>query len=58
MRFSMTIQTSGNLITEVIDRQDSVCGSIKQVTNAVGREESDEHLGDDCDRVEEVQRID
>ncbi len=55
MKFTMIIQKDGNVVTEVLDRQDSVCSNIKRVTNAVGTEVSDEHLGDDCDRVEEIQ---
>lgn len=56
MRFEMIINTDGNVVTEVLDRQDSVCSNIKRVTNAIGREESDEHLPDGkCDRVEERQ---
>ena len=55
MKFTMTIQKDGNVVTEVLDRQDSGCRNIKRVTNAIGTEQSDEHLGDDCDRVEEVQ---
>lgn len=55
MKFDMIIQPDGNVVTEVIDRQDSICSNIKRVTNAVGRETSDEHIGPECDRVEEIQ---
>lgn len=55
MKFDMVILPNGNVVTEVIDRQDSICSNIKRVTNAVGQELSDEHLGDDCDKVEEIQ---
>ncbi len=55
MKFTMVIQKDGNVVTEVLDRQDQICGNVKRLTNAIGTEQSDEHLGDDCDRVEEVQ---
>lgn len=55
MRFTMLIKTDGTVVTEVLDRQDSVCHNIKRVTNAVGHEESDEHLDDGCGRAFEFQ---
>lgn len=55
MKFDFIIQKDGNVVTEVTDRQDSICSNIKRVTNAVGRELSDEHIGPECDRVEEIQ---
>lgn len=55
MKFEMIIQKNGNVVSEVLDRQDSICSNIKKVTNAVGRELSDEHIGPECDRVEEIQ---
>lgn len=55
MRLKMLIQKDGNVVTEVLDRQDQICSNVKRLTNAIGTEQSDEHLGDDCDRVEEVQ---
>lgn len=55
MEFDIIIRPDGNVVTEVIDRGTSVCSEIKKITNAVGRELSDEHLGPECDRVEEIQ---
>jgi len=55
MKWDFIIGTDGKVVTEVIDREDSVCSEIKRVTNAVGRELSDEHIGPECDRVEEIQ---
>lgn len=55
MKFDMIIGTDGKVVTEVTDRQDSICGNIKRVTNAVGTELNDEHIGPECDRVEEIQ---
>jgi len=54
MRYQVDIQEDGTMVTEVLDRREQVCASIKQITNAVGTEVSDEHLGDDSDKVNEV----
>lgn len=54
MKFTVIIQEDGKMITEVVDRGDSICSNIKKVTNAVGRELSDEHIGPECDKVEEI----
>jgi hypothetical protein len=55
MKFKATIRKDGKIVTEVIDRnQGELCSQIYKVTNAVGRQESDEHIGPECDRVEEV----
>jgi len=55
MKFFIDIYPDGKTVTEVIDREDSICGNIKTLTNALGTEESDEHIGPDCDRAEERQ---
>ena len=56
MKFTMLIRPDGKAVTEVLDRQDSVCENIKQVTNALGHEDSDEHHDSGgCDPVREVQ---
>jgi hypothetical protein len=56
MKFKATIRKSdGKIVTEVLDRsQGSLCSEIYKVTNAVGRQESDEHIGPECDTVQEV----
>lgn len=54
MKFEVIIKEDGTMVTEVLDRQDAICSNIKKVTNAVGRELSDEHIGPECDKVEEV----
>jgi hypothetical protein len=57
MEFKVTIKPDGKLITEVINRGSEHCTEIHRVTNAIaGRELSDEQIGPDCDRVEEVIR--
>ncbi len=54
MEFTVRIKKSGNVVTEVTNRQDSICGNIKQVTNRIGKELSDEHIGPECDDVKET----
>ncbi len=54
MEFTVRIKKDGKVITEVTDRQDSICSNIKKVTNSVGKELSDEHIGPDCDKVNEI----
>jgi hypothetical protein len=56
VKFKATIRKDGKIVTEVLDRtQGELCSTIYKVTNAVGKQESDEHIGPECDRVEEVQ---
>lgn len=55
MEFTVRCKKNGTVVTEVTDRGDSICSNIKKVTNAVGRELSDEHIGPECDDVKEVQ---
>lgn len=55
MKFIVDIYPDGKVVSEVTDRQDAICSNIKKVTNAVGRELSDEHIGPECDKVEEIQ---
>jgi len=54
MEFKAIIKKSGEVVTEVTDRQEHLCTEVYKVTNAVGRQVSDEHTGPDCDRVEEI----
>lgn len=55
MRFTVTIMPNGEKITEVIERDEQEeCSMVKQFTNAIGRETSDEITGPECDRVEEI----
>lgn len=55
MEFTARIKKDGTVVTEVVDRADSICSNIKKVTNAVGKEVSDEHIGPECDKVNEIQ---
>jgi len=55
MEFKVIIKPDGQLITEVMNRGSEHCHEIHRVTNAIaGREISDEQIGPDCDRVEEI----
>jgi hypothetical protein len=54
MELQIRIKKNGQVITEVTDRGDTICSNAKKITNAVGREISDEHIGPECDKVEEI----
>lgn len=54
MRFQITIKKNGEKVTEVLERGQENCASIKQLTNALGQEVSDEITGPECDKVEEI----
>lgn len=54
MKVKYRIKRDGTVITEVLDRGQKQCSEIKQVTNALGRELSDEKTGPECDKVEEI----
>lgn len=54
MEMLVRIKKSGQVISEVTDRGDTICSNAKKITNAVGKELSDEHIGPECDKVEEV----
>lgn len=45
---------AGQVVTEVIDRQEHLCSTVYTVTNAVGRQISDEETGPECDPQSEV----
>lgn len=40
---------AGQVVTEVIDRQEHLCSTVYNVTNALGRQISDEDTGPECD---------
>lgn len=54
MEYEVIIERDGKIITEVIDRGEQQCSVIKQLTSALGREISDEEIGPECDKVEEI----
>jgi hypothetical protein len=54
MKFKAVIDKNGKIVTEVLDRGEHLCSSIYKVTNAVGRQESDEHIGPEGDTVHEI----
>jgi hypothetical protein len=54
MKFDVFIFPDGKIVTEVLDRGQHLCSSIYKVTNAVGRQISDENIGPECDTQHEV----
>lgn len=55
LKFQVVIDKKGKIVTEVTDRsQGSLCTEVYKVTNSVGRQISDEHIGPDCDTVHEI----
>lgn len=54
MKGKTTIRKDGKIVTEVLDRGSHLCSSVYKVTNAVGRQLSDEHIGPEGDTVHEV----
>lgn len=54
MRFQIRIKKNGDIVHEVLDREQENCSNIKQFTAAFGRELSDEVTGPECDKVEEI----
>jgi hypothetical protein len=55
MKFTVLIKTDGTVVTEVVDRGEHLCSEVYRVTNAVGKQLSDEEIGPECDSVHEVQ---
>ncbi len=49
MQTRVTMRKDGTLLTEVISRSDHLCSEIYKVTNAIGRQVSDEEIGPECD---------
>jgi hypothetical protein len=55
MAFDVFIKQDGTVVTEVVDRGEHLCSNIYKVTNSVGTQLSDENIGPECDKVEEIQ---
>lgn len=51
MQIKATIDGEGRVVTEVLARQGHLCSEVYNVTNAVGRQISDEETGPECDPV-------
>lgn len=49
-----TITPEGKLVTEVINRNEHLCSAVYKVTNACGKQESDEETGPDQEPMTEV----
>jgi len=54
MEFKVRFKKDGRTIVEVTDREGEECIEIKQITKHLGEEESDEIIGPECDKVEEI----
>jgi hypothetical protein len=48
MKFTATIKQDGTVVTEVLDRGNHLCSEIYRVTEAVGKQLSDENIGPEC----------
>ncbi len=55
MKMEVYIMPDGKVITQVTDRGQHLCSEVYKVTNAVGRQISDEEIGPECDTVHEIQ---
>jgi hypothetical protein len=55
MKMNVYILADGKIVTEVQDRGSHLCSEVYRVTNAVGKQLSDEEIGPECDSVHEVQ---
>ena len=53
MKGKTTIKKDGTIVTEVLDRGTHLCSSVYKVTNAVGKQLSDEEIGPECDTTHE-----
>ena len=53
MKCKTTITKDGKVITEVLDRGQHLCSDVYKVTNAIGKQLSDEELPD-CQPVHET----
>ena len=56
MQFQIVIKKDGQMVTEVLDRGTHLCSDVYKVTNAVGRQISDEEIGPECNTQHEVVR--
>lgn len=48
MTLDITIDKTGKIITEVIDRGSHLCSNAYKLTNSLGRQLSDEETGPEC----------
>lgn len=55
MKMEVFIYEDGQVVTQVTDRGQHLCSEVYKVTNAVGKQLSDEEIGPECDSVHEVQ---
>jgi hypothetical protein len=52
-KWELIIEKNGRIVTTVLDRGAAECSRVRQFTNNLGRELSDEQTGPECDDVHE-----
>ena len=45
---------AGEIVTEVLDRQQHLCTSVYTITSSIGKQLKDEDIGPDCDPQQET----
>jgi hypothetical protein len=54
VKATIKLKEPGIVVTEVLDRQEHLCSKVYQVTNAIGKQLSDEEIGPECDNAIET----
>lgn len=54
MRIKAVIKQDGKVVTEVLERNEHLCSEVYKVTNALGKQLSDEEIGPECDTQTET----
>jgi hypothetical protein len=57
MRYDIIIKTNGEVVTVMVDREGQECSNLVKVTEGFGKKISDERIGPECDRVDEVEGV-
>lgn len=55
MKMEVFIYPDGKVVTQVMDRGSHLCSEVYKVTNAIGKQLSDEEIGPEGDTVHEIQ---
>jgi hypothetical protein len=56
IKFQAVIRKDGKVITEVLNRTEgSLCSQVYKVTNRLGKQVSDEHIGPEFDTVNNIE---
>lgn len=54
LEFKAIIKLDGTVVTEVINRNEHLCTDVYRITNAIGKQLSDEDTGPECDTNSET----